>query len=128
MHLEVPEKFGPSEMHEITERCERKLRRTYGGEVVCHTDPLLEKTPEILAIEDKFRNIVGDFTKMVGYHDFRVIAESVSKKIIVADIDVHEDVPESDYNRINNEISARIHKDIPGIAYCYFYITPKYAY
>ncbi|MFC2164887.1 cation diffusion facilitator family transporter [Acidobacteriota bacterium] len=128
MHLEVPEKFGPSEMHEITERCERKLRKTYGGEVVCHTDPLLEKTPEILAIEDKFRNIAKEISSIVGYHDFRVIAESVGKKIIVADIDVREDVLESDYNRINNEVSARIHKDIPNIAYSYFYITPKYAY
>lgn len=128
MHLEVPEKFGPSEMHEITERCERKLRKTYGGEVVCHTDPLLEKTPEIQAIEDKFRNIVEDVAKIIGYHDFRVIAESVSKKIIVADIDVHEDTPEADYNQISSEVSARIHGEIPNIAYCFFYITPKYAY
>jgi len=128
MHLEIPEKFGPSEMHEITERCERKLRRTYGGEVVCHTDPLLEKTPEIQDMEDKFRNIVRDIPAIVGYHDFRVIAESVGKKIIVADIDVQEDVPESEYKRINNDISTRIHGKIPNIAYSYFYITPKYAY
>lgn len=128
MHLEIPEKFGPSEMHEITERCERKLRRTYGGEVVCHTDPLLEKTPEIQAIEDTFRDIVKDISPIVGYHDFRVIAESVGKKIIVADLDVQEDVPESDYNQINNDVSLRIHKELPDIAYCHFYITPKYAY
>jgi cation diffusion facilitator family transporter len=128
MHLEIPEKFGPSEMHEITERCERKLRRTYGGEVVCHTDPLLEKTPEIQAIEDTFRDIVKDILVIVGYHDFRVIAESVGKRIIVADLDVQEDVPESDYNQINNEVSSRIHKELPDIAYCFFYITPKYAY
>ena len=57
-----------------------------------------------------------------------MIAESVDKKIIVADIDVQEDVPESEYNRINNQVSARIHKEIPNIAYSQFYITPKYAY
>lgn len=128
MHLEIPENVGPSEMHEITERCERKLRRTYGGEVVCHTDPLLEKTPEIQAIEDKFRDIVKGFPSIVGYHDFRVIAESVGKRIIVADIDVNEDIPESDYSRINNQVSSKIHEEIPDIAYCHFYITPKYAY
>ena len=128
MHLEIPEKLGPSEMHEITERCERKLRRTYGGEVVCHTDPLLEKTPEIQAIEDKFRDIVKDFAVIVSYHDFRVIAESAGKNIIVADIDVQEDIPESEYNRINNDVSSRILKEIPNIAYSHFYITPKYAY
>jgi cation diffusion facilitator family transporter len=128
MHLEIPEKLGPSEMHEITERCERMLRSTYGGEVVCHTDPLLEKTPEIQALEDKFRDILKAIPKIVGYHDFRVIAESVGKNIIVADIDVQEDVPESDFNRINNDVSSRVHEKIPDIAYCVFYITPKYAY
>jgi cation diffusion facilitator family transporter len=61
IHVEIPEKLGPSEMHEIAERCEGRLRTQFGGEAVCHTDPLMEKTPEIQAIEEMFNEILKDF-------------------------------------------------------------------
>ena len=128
LHLEIPEKLGPAEMHEVTERCERKLKKIYGGEVVCHTDPLIENTPEIRAIEDQFRKILESFPLIVAYHDFRVLAESKERKIIVADIDVKEEVPDSEFDRISSELNAKVLKEIPGLAYCSFYITPKFAY
>lgn len=128
LHAEIPEKFSPAEMHEIAERCERMLRKHFGGEVVCHTDPLLERTQEIQAIEDRFRRIVEEIPKIVGYHDFRVIAESSEKIIIAADIDMAEDVPETDFISIRRDLEERILKEIPNIAYSTLYITPMYAY
>jgi len=128
LHAEIPEKCGPAEMHEIAERCERLLRKTFGGEVVCHTDPLLEMTPEIQAIEDQFQRIVKDIPRIVGYHDFRVIAESSEKVIIAADIDMAEDVSETDFKSVRLELAERILREIPNIAYSSLYITPKYAY
>jgi cation diffusion facilitator family transporter len=128
LHAEIPEKFTAAEMHEIAEKCERKLRKNFGGEVVCHTDPLLEKTPKIQAIEDQFRQMVEDIPKIIGYHEFRVIAESTEKFIIAADIDMAEDVPESDFKSIQQELAERILREIPNIAYSTLYITPKYAY
>jgi divalent metal cation (Fe/Co/Zn/Cd) transporter len=128
MHVEIPEKFSSAEMHEIAERSERTLRAHFGGEVVCHTDPLLEKTPEIQAIEDKFRRIIADNPKIVGYHDFRVIAESSKKNIIAADIDMTEDVPETDFKSIRQDLAERILEEIPNIAYSVLYITPMYSY
>jgi len=128
LHTEIPEKFGPPEMHEIAERCEGRLRKMFGGEVVCHTDPLLEMTPEIQAVEDQFREVLAGFPQIIDYHDFRVIAESRKRIIIVADIDVSEDVPESGFKQISNALESRVSKEIPNVAYCVFYITPKFAY
>ncbi len=128
LHAEIPEKFSPAEMHEIAEKCERELRTQFGGEVVCHTDPLLEKTPEIQAIEDRFCKIVEDIPKVIGYHDFRVIAESSEKIIIAADVDMAEGVPETDFKSIRQELAERIQKEIPNIAYSVLYITPMYSY
>lgn len=128
LHAEIPEKFTAPEMHEIAEKCERELRKHFGGAVVCHTDPLLERTPQIQAIEDQFRRIVEDIPKIMGYHEFRVIAESTEKFIIAADIDAVEDVPESDFKSIRRELAERILQEIPNIAYSTLYITPKYAY
>jgi len=128
LHLEIPEKLGPADMHEITERCEGILKKRYGGEVVCHTDPLMEKTPEIQAIEEQFQKVLNSFPHIVSYHDFRVIAESRERKIIVADIDVKEEIPESDFGRIAKELNTKVVQEIPNLAYCSFYITPKFAY
>jgi cation diffusion facilitator family transporter len=127
-HVEIPEKFGSAHMHEITERCEAKLRETYGGEAVCHTDPLLEKTPEVQAVEAQFRKIVERLPHITGYHDFRVIAESPEKMVIVADIDVAEEVPEAEFESIAGDLESQVKATIPNIAYSQFYVTPKFSY
>jgi len=127
-HVEIPERCGSADMHEITERCEGRLRKTFGGEAVCHTDPLLEKTPEIQAVEEQFKMIVEQFPLITGYHDFRVVAESSRRIIIVADIDVAEEVPETEFETIAKDLEARVKATIPNIAYSVFYVTPKFSY
>jgi len=128
LHAEIPEKLGPAEMHEICERAERKLREVFGGEAVCHTDPLMEKTPEIRNIEEKFRQVLKEFEQIVSYHDFRVIAESRERIVILADLDAREDVAEDQFARISKDLEARLKEEIAHIAYCGFYITPRFAY
>jgi cation diffusion facilitator family transporter len=128
LHLEIPEKFGPIEIHDITERCEAKLRVTFHGETIAHSDPLLEPTPEIKAIEDRFKKVLDDFPEITGYHDFRVVAESKKSKIIIADIDTAENVPQSEFESLAKRLNVKCVEKIPGIAYCSYYITPKYAY
>lgn len=76
----------------------------------------------------QFRRVVESIPQIVSFHDFRVIAESKTRKIIVADIDVNEDVPESEFENVKRELNSRVMRDIPNLAYCSFYITPKYAY
>ncbi len=128
LHVEIPEKYGPAEMHEIAEKCEWKLGKKFGGTVVCHTDPLIEKTPEIRTIEEQFKKVLENFPQVVDYHDFRVVAASTEKIVLVADIDVREDVPESEFKKIAQGLEKLAIEKIPNIEYCQFYITPKYAY
>jgi cation diffusion facilitator family transporter len=128
LHTEIPEKCGPARMHDIVERCEAKIRKTFGGEVVCHTDPVLEKTPEIEAVEKKFGSIVAHETGIAGYHEFRVVAESLERIIILADIDVKETVSETEFDSIAAHLEASVMDVFPNIAYCSFYVTPRFAY
>ncbi len=128
LHVEIPARFGTVEMHEIAERSERKLRETFGGEAVCHTDPLMEMTPEIQAIEDRFNEILKGFPQIVNYHDFRVVSATLEKIIIVADIDLVEETTEDKFSQISKELAAHVMKEIQNVAYCSFYITPKFAY
>ena len=128
LHVEVPEKMGPIAMHEIAERCEHELRQVYGGAVVCHTDPLMEKTPEIEALENRFKSLVAAAPAIQGYHDFRVVAESETRIIIVADIDAENHIPEKDYESLTSDLESRVKAEIPHVAYCSFYVTPKFSY
>ncbi len=127
-HLEVPERHGSAEMHEITERCEALLRKEYGGEVVCHTDPLMDKSPETQSVEDIFRAQVQSMPEFLSYHDFRVIAHSDKRIIIVADLNAADAVPEADFERLSKELEQRAGHAIPNLAYASFYVTPKYSY
>ncbi|MFQ5964024.1 MAG: cation diffusion facilitator family transporter [Candidatus Scalinduaceae bacterium] len=128
LHVEIPERYGPIEMHEITERCERKLRETFGGEAVCHMDPVMEKTSEIRAVEDKFKEILETFPQIVCYHDFRVVAGTQGRIIIVADIDLIEEVTEDKFRQTSKDLEARVKEGIKNVLYCSFYVTPKFAY
>lgn len=128
LHTEIPEKYGPAEMHEIAEQCEAKLRSRFGGEVICHTDPLMEKTAQVQAVEKQFQEALKEFPEIIDYHDFRVIAESKKRIILVADIDVKEEMPEIMFGRIARDLEVKVSEKIPNIAYCKFYVTPKFAY
>jgi len=128
LHVEIPVKLGAVEMHEITERCEHKLRKAFGGEVVCHMDPMMEMTPEIQAIEGRFKETLKSFLQIVSYHDFRVVAGTQGKIIIVADIDLAEDVNDDESGRISKNLETYVKKEIQNVLYCSFYITPKFSY
>jgi len=128
LHGEIPEKFGPAQIHEIAERCEHKIRKEFGGEAVCHSDPLLEMTPETEAVKTKLGEMAAKDARIVGLHDFRVIAESKGRIIICADIDVAEEVPETDFGAVAMALDERMKKAIPTLAYCSFYVTPKFSY
>jgi cation diffusion facilitator family transporter len=128
LHVEIPVKLGAVEMHEITERCEHKLRKAFGGEVVCHMDPMMEMTPEIQVIEDRFKETLKSFLQIVSYHDFRVVAGTQGKIIIVADIDLAEDVNDDESGRISKNLETYVKKEIQNVLYCSFYITPKFSY
>lgn len=128
LHAEIPEKYGPAKMHEIAEVCEGKLRKAFGGETVCHTDPLSEITPETEALEKRFAEIADGFPRLKSYHRFRVINESPERIIVAADINLDDKVLESDYASIAKTLEKEVMKKIPNVAYCAFYVTPKFAY
>ena len=128
LHVEIPENLGPAATHEIAERCEEKLREAFGGEAVCHTDPLMERTEEVQEIENKFRGILAEFPQVTAYHDFRVIAHSNDTIIIVADLDAADDVPEDHFEEFASAIEKRTGREIPNLAYASFRVTPPFSY
>ncbi len=128
LHAEILAEVGAVEMHEVTELCEHKLRQTFGGEAVCHMDPMMEMTPEIKAIEDRFKKVIKTFPQIESYHDFRVVAGTQGRIIIVADIDLKEEIAEDSFSQISKNLGIHVKKEIEHVLYCNFYITPKFSY
>jgi hypothetical protein len=91
-------------------------------------DPMMEMTPEIKAIEDRFKQIINTFPQIVSYHDFRVVAGTRGRIIIVADIDLKEEIVEDSFNQISKTLGTQVKKEIEHVLYCNFYITPKFSY
>jgi divalent metal cation (Fe/Co/Zn/Cd) transporter len=85
-------------------------------------------SPEIQAVEDAFREVVQSFGPILDYHDSRVVGESPERIIIAADIDAATEIPEREFERIADELEAQVMERIPNVAYCSFYVTPKFAY
>jgi cation diffusion facilitator family transporter len=128
LHAEIPEEYGSFHMHEIAELAEAKLRERFGGEAVVHTDPLLKQTHYVRQVEAQFASLLEGIPEVLGYHDFRVIAKSEERIIIVADIDVSEETSALDYPRLQGKIEELVQQHISRVAYSSFYITPKFAY
>ncbi len=128
LHAEIPSNSSVDRMHSILERCEQTLRDRFSGEVVCHLDPLIEKTPEIEEHERTFQQIVEDFPAVDSYHRFRVLAESEERIIIVANLTTSDDILPIDFEDVKQELRRRVEDSISNVAYCAFRVTPKYSY
>ena len=102
-----------------------KLADYYMGRDRLHRGEL---TPELRALEHRFREVVDDMAEVLSYHDFRLIASSPGRYILVADIDAAEEVPEQRFTEVIGELERRVLAVLPEVDYCTFYVTPKFAY
>ena len=128
LHVEIPERLGPSKMHEVSEMCEARLRDELDAVAVCHSDPLMEMSPKHQEIERKFRAVVDGAPGVNDYHDFRIVAGSPETIIIVADIDADEQLPDSEFSAVAKDLELLVKAAMPKVAYCAFYVTPKFSY
>lgn len=128
LHAEMPEKLSTRQMHGAAERVERRLMKEFGGDAVCHADPLMERTPEIAALEEKFSRIVDEVEDISGFHGFRVVGTADERIIIVADLNADLKVPEAKYDELAASLEERVKRQMGNVEYCTFYVTPKYAF
>ena len=88
----------------------------------------MEKSPEVRDFEKQFRKILEAIPRIVGYHGFRVVADSPEKIIVVADVDAAEHVPEMEYQAITEELASKVKETLPNVSYSTFHVTPKFSY
>lgn len=128
LHAEISETLPAAESHGIAERLEGALRRGLGGDVVVHTDPLMERTPAVDALEARFRDLVAQVPEITGYTDFRVVAHSPGRIILVADIEAGRELSDADRDAALARLRGLASAAFPELAYPVFNLTQRFSY
>jgi len=128
LHAEIPESLPAAEAHGIAERLEDALRRNLGGDVVVHTDPLMERTPAVEALEGRFRDLLAQVPQITGYADFRVVAHSPERIIIVADLEAERELSDAGRDAALARLRELAPAAFPELAYPVFNLTQRFSY
>lgn len=128
LHAEISESLPAAESHGIAEQLEGALRRGLGGDVVVHTDPLMERTPAVEALEARFRELVAQVPEITGYTDFRIVAHSREKIILVADIEAGRELSDADRDAALARLRELAPAAFPELAYPVFNLTQRFSY
>ncbi len=98
------------------------------NDVVVHPDPLMDPSPETEAVEARFKAFLARFPAARAYHDFRIVAHSEGKTIIIADLDVDRSLPDPARESILEEVRKSAAKAFPELAYPVFSLTSRFSY
>jgi cation diffusion facilitator family transporter len=128
LHVEVPSGMGAARIHQVVEQCEARLRREFGGEVVGHADPLAERTEEVSEMERRFAGLAESLPWVESFHGFRLVKHSEERFILVADVNLADQVPESQFPARQKELEQKAADISDRIAYATLSITPKFSY
>ena len=128
LHLEIPESLGAKRIHEVAETCEARLRETFGGEVVGHADPLVEKAEAVREMERRFADLVKGLEWVESFHGFRLVFYSDDLYILVADVNLADQVPEREFSAKQRELEKLAAAISPQLAYASLSVTPKFSY
>jgi len=128
LHAEIPESHTPARAHQVAEILEHKLRTKLGGDIVVHTDPLMARTPEVEAIEARFRAVVDAVPGARGFSDFRLVAHSPEKIIIVADLEVDRELGDAEREAVLEAVREGATREFPELAYGVFHLMSRFGY
>lgn len=95
LHLEVDGHEDIFKSHDMADRVEQELRKTYGIEATVHMDPIVTNDPRVAELREITIKIVTSLYPTVKIHDFRIVPGDTHTNLIF-DIAVPFEVKESD--------------------------------
>jgi cation diffusion facilitator family transporter len=82
LHVEVPNYTSMEEAHEVIDLIERDILREMGIFIVLHTDPVEILDPNVTLLKEKVIGIVSELEPQASIHDFRIVEDNKSTKLI----------------------------------------------
>lgn len=82
LHVEVPNYTSMEEAHEVIDLIERDILREMGIFIVLHMDPVEILDQNVILVKDKVIVVVSELEPQASIHDFRIVEDDSSTKLI----------------------------------------------
>lgn len=115
LHAEVPCNISLMKIHEIIDTAEKELSKKLDIFIVIHIDPICNNSAEVTAIKSSVNELLlKDFNIIESIHDFRIVGEGKSRKIIFdAVVSFDNKISEKEIADLKDKIIKSIKKIYP---------------
>lgn len=127
LHIEVCARNKALALHRLAEEVEEEIGMATEGQVVVHIDPVNRDHPDYDHIREQLQCIVDENERAESFHDLRIVGEDQGPATAIFDIVVHEEVPESDYDHVVDEIKSVFKEAFPHMK-TVVKAAPKFSY
>lgn len=115
LHAEVPCNMPIMKIHDIIDTAETELSKKLNMYIVIHMDPICNNSAEVITTKKSVMEILKDFPIVESIHDFRIIGEGKSKKLIFdVVISFNNNISEAEKKALKNNIDTAVRKANPG--------------
>jgi len=126
LHIEVDENLSFVEAHQIAEKVDNVLRKEINAHVTVHFDPVMERTPDYLHIEQVLQAFCQEYPDCESFHDLRVYGKKENLSIYV-DLVPTLDADESEYEKMNSHCETYILREVPHLKKITIKVEPKFS-
>ncbi len=121
LHIEVPDKLNPNQIHDIADEVEKKISIFCNAMCVVHQDPINTDHPYYEKIKNYLDEILGE-----KYHDLKIIGTE-KKFNVIFDVNIKTENPQEKY-KIISEIKKNLKEKFSEIDDVIIKLEPEYVY
>jgi len=121
LHIEIPDRYTPVEMHDIADEVEKRIGAKFNATCVVHQDPVNTNHPYYHKIKEFLDNLIPN-----KYHDLKLIG-GAEKFNVIFDMNVKVSDPAKKFE-IVNELKNKIKNEFKEVQDVIIKLEPEYAY
>jgi hypothetical protein len=96
LHAEVNQNMNMVEAHEIIDKAEEDIKKTFRAQATIHMDPVAVGDAEVDALKNEVAAILASYDPILAFHDFRVVKGREHEKIIFDIVLPYDDAHKKD--------------------------------
>lgn len=121
LHIEIPDKYTPVEIHDIADEVEKRISIKFNATCVVHQDPINTDHPYYNKVKEFLDNLIPD-----KYHDLKLIG-GPKKFNVIFDMNVKISDPHKKFEIIN-DLKKKIKSEFNEVQDVIIKLEPEYAY
>ncbi|MCP4707162.1 MAG: cation transporter, partial [Planctomycetes bacterium] len=127
LHIEVSDKESVTKLHALSEEVEEAIAAEFGGVVIVHIDPINTEHPRYDKVKQAITRLIKGNSKIIGFHELRIVGEDPDKCNIVFDLATHEDVDGRESAYLIDSLKQDFNKSFPQMK-VFIKAEPRYVY